>query len=163
MSAYPLEMFMDFKNSWLWLTSSRTSAILIKVSSGKLIKVGTDFKNEECSACRIRPVLIIIVWKHWRSIAQSLQSTAALMVAVRLQLYKMASSPKTFPGGIILRNLPSLETSTFPSEKERMVLLQIKERVPGSNPVTGGNIFENFHVHPRGALLRNSVLDQKIY
>ena len=48
--------------------------------------------------------------------------TYTLIVAVRLQLYKMASSPNTFPGGMILRNFPSLETSTFPSEK-RMKLL----------------------------------------
>ena len=41
-----------------------------------------------------------------------------LMVAVRLQLQRMASSPKTLPGGKTLKNLPSRETSTFPSEKE---------------------------------------------
>lgn len=29
------------------------------------------------SACRMRPVRIIMVWKHWRSMAHSLQSVAA--------------------------------------------------------------------------------------
>ena len=42
------------------------------------------------------------------------------MVAVLLQLYKMASSPNTLPGGRILRNLLSRDTSTFPSEKKRI-------------------------------------------
>ena len=38
------------------------------------------------------------------------------MVAVLLQLYRMANSPKTFPAGRMLKNLPSRETSTLPSE-----------------------------------------------
>jgi hypothetical protein len=41
------------------------------------------------------------------------------MVAVLLQLYRMASSPKTLPAGRILRNLPSLDTSTLPSVKQK--------------------------------------------
>jgi hypothetical protein len=41
--------------------------------------------------------------------------TLPLMVAVLWQLYKMASSPKTFPGEIVDKYLPSLETSTRPS------------------------------------------------
>lgn len=97
------------------------------------------------SACRMSPVRIMIVWNTWRSMAHSLQSMAAvgrtkfqlidcflfwhagggdtrnnapLMVAVRLQLYKMASSPITLPGAIVLRNLPSRDTSTLPSAKK---------------------------------------------
>ena len=46
------------------LTSSRTSAILINVSSGRSTKVGTLFRKAECSACRFKPVLIMMVWKH---------------------------------------------------------------------------------------------------
>lgn len=69
------------------------------------------------SAWRMRPVLIIIVWKHCLSIAHSLQSVAALIVAVRLQLYSIASSPSTFPGAIVLKYLFSLDTSTLPSAK----------------------------------------------
>lgn len=78
----------------------------------------------------------MIVWNTWRSMAHSLQSMAAgekcdrhprhsrhthsksispLMVAVRLQLYRMASSPITLPGAMVLRNLPSRDTSTLPS------------------------------------------------
>ncbi len=45
------------------------------------------------------------------------------MVAVLLQLYRMASSPKTFPDGKMLRNLPSLDTSTLPSEKQKKRLV----------------------------------------
>ena len=41
------------------------------------------------------------------------------MVAVRLQLYKIANSPKTFPGGSTLKKFPSRETSTFPSENKK--------------------------------------------
>lgn len=67
------------------------------------------------SACLMRPVLIIIVWKHCRSIAHNLQSVAAFIVAVRLQLYRIASSPNTFPGANVLRYLFSLDTSTLPS------------------------------------------------
>ena len=44
-----------------------------------------------------------------------------LLVAVLLQLYRMASSPKTFPGGSILKNLPCRDTSTLPSEKIKKV------------------------------------------
>lgn len=69
------------------------------------------------SACLMSPVLIMMVWKHWRSMAHNLQSVAALMVAVLLQLYNMASSPNTFLGAIVLRYLFSRETSTRPSVK----------------------------------------------
>ena len=67
------------------LTSSRTSAILSRVSSCKPAKDGTLLRNAECSACRIRPVLIIIVWKHCLSIAQSLQSTAAFRQSIYIR------------------------------------------------------------------------------
>lgn len=79
------------------------------------------------SACRMSPVLIMMVWKHWRSMAQRRQSVAALMVAVRLQLYSMASSPNTLPGAIVLRYLFSLDTSTRPSvDKEDKMTLFIE-------------------------------------
>ena len=39
-----------------------------------------------------------------------------LIVAVRLQLYRIANSPNTFPGGRTLKKFPSRETSTLPSE-----------------------------------------------
>lgn len=74
------------------------------------------------SACLISPVLIMMVWKHCRSMAQSRQSVAALMVAVLLQLYKIASSPNTLPGAIVLRYLFSRETSTLPSENKNIEL-----------------------------------------
>lgn len=67
------------------------------------------------SAWRMSPVRIMMVWKHCRSIAHRRQSVAALMVAVRLQLYRIASSPKTLPGAIVLRYLFSRDTSTRPS------------------------------------------------
>ena len=70
-----------------------------------------------CSACLMSPVLIMMVWKTCRSMAHSLQSVAALIVAVLLQLYRMASSPNTLPDGRIERNLPSRDTSTLPSKR----------------------------------------------
>lgn len=39
-----------------------------------------------------------------------------LIVAVRLQLYRIANSPNTFPGGRTLKKFPSRETSTLPSK-----------------------------------------------
>ena len=51
----------------------------MRISSCKLANDGTLLRNAECSACRIKPVLIIIVWKHCLSMAQSLQSDAAYM------------------------------------------------------------------------------------
>lgn len=78
-------------------------------------------KNSVYSACRMRPVRIMIVWKHCRSIAHSLQSVLAVMVAVRWQLYRMASSPSTFAPDSVDRYLPSRDTSTRPSaEKEKI-------------------------------------------
>lgn len=67
----------------------------------------------------MRPVRIIIVWKHCRSIAHSLQSVFAVIVAVRWQLYKMASSPSTFAPDNVDRYLPSRDTSTRPSAKKK--------------------------------------------
>ena len=69
------------------------------------------------SACRIRPVRIMMVWKHCRSIAHNLQSFTAVIVAVRWQLYRMASSPSTLAPDSVDRYLPSRETSTRPSER----------------------------------------------
>lgn len=43
-----------------------------------------------------------------------------LIVAVRLQLYKMANSPNTFPDVIVLKYLFSLLTSTRPSENKNI-------------------------------------------
>lgn len=78
------------------------------------------FKKSVYSACRIRPVHIIIVWKHCRSIAHNLQSVTAVIVAVLWQLYKMANSPKTLAPDNVERYLPSRETSTRPSRKKRI-------------------------------------------
>lgn len=38
-------------------------------------------------------------------------------VAVRVQLYRMASSPNTFAGPMLHTFLPCFETSTIPSER----------------------------------------------
>ena len=72
-------------------------AILTIVGSSSPLNVGTLFRNAVCSDCRIKPRLIIMVWNLERSIAHSLTSMAAVTVAVLLQLYNIASSPKTFP------------------------------------------------------------------
>lgn len=61
----------------------------------------------------------MIVWKHCRSIAHSLQSVFAVIVAVRWQLYKMASSPKTLAPDNVDKYLPSRDTSTRPSIKRK--------------------------------------------
>ena len=42
----------------------------------------TCLRKAVYSVCLMRPDLIMMVWKHWRSMAHSLQSVAALMVAV---------------------------------------------------------------------------------
>ena len=72
-------------------------AILTIVGSSSPLNVGTLFRNAVCSDCRIKPRLIIMVWNLERSMAHSLTSMAAVTVAVLLQLYNIASSPKTFP------------------------------------------------------------------
>lgn len=59
----------------------------------------------------------MIVWKHCRSMAHNLQSVIAVMVAVRWQLYRIASSPKTLAPDSVDKYLPSRETSTRPSAK----------------------------------------------
>ena len=70
------------------------------------------------SACRIRPVRIIIVWKHCRSIAHNLQSVIAVIVAVLWQLYKIANSPRTLAPDNVDKYLPSRDTSIRPSVKK---------------------------------------------
>lgn len=82
----------------------------------ELIILTCLFKKSVYSACLDNPVLIIIVWKHCRSIAHNWQSVAAVIVAVLLQLYKIANSPSTLTGANVLRYFPSRDTSTFPSE-----------------------------------------------
>lgn len=76
------------------------------------------FKKSVYSAWRIRPVRIIIVWKHCRSIAHNLQSCTAVMVAVRWQLYRIANSPRTFAPDNVDKYFPSRDTSTRPSENK---------------------------------------------
>ena len=45
------------------------------------------------------------------------------MVAVRLQSYNIANSPNTLPGIMVLRYLPSRDTSTLPSIKNESLEL----------------------------------------
>jgi len=71
----------------------------------------------------MRPVRIMMVWKHWRSMAHRLHSVIAVMVAVLWQLYRMASSPRTFAPERVERYLPSRETSTRPSGEEIIKLI----------------------------------------
>lgn len=79
----------------------------------------------------------MMVWKHCLSMAQRRQSVAALMVAVLLQLYKIASSPNTLPGAIVLRYLFSRETSTLPSENKNIELeSKQKEKNGGGDHIT---------------------------
>lgn len=96
-----------------------------------LCRCGTYLrKNSVYSACRMRPVRIMIVWKHCRSIAHNLQSVLAVIVAVRWQLYKMANSPSTLAPDNVDKYFPSRETSTRPSEKfEKERQKQINFRV----------------------------------
>lgn len=79
------------------------------------LSVAHLFRKSVYSAWRMRPVRIMIVWKHCRSMAQSLQSFTAVIVAVRWQLYRMANSPSTFAPDNVERYLPSRDTSTRPS------------------------------------------------
>lgn len=69
----------------------------------------------------MRPVRIIIVWKHCRSIAHNLQSLLAVMVAVRWQLYRMANSPSTLAPVNVDKYLPSRDTSTRPSVTRKKI------------------------------------------
>lgn len=78
------------------------------------------------SVCLIRPVLIMIVWKHCRSIAHSLQSVTAVIVAVRWQLYNIASSPSTFAPESVDKYFPSRDTSTLPSVNVKKKKKQMK-------------------------------------
>lgn len=87
----------------------------MSVSSGRLLNIGTLRRNSEYSAWRMRPVRIIIFWKHCRSMAHNLQSDTAVMVAVRWQLYRMANSPSTLAPDNVDKYLPSRDTSTRPS------------------------------------------------
>ena len=63
---------------------------------------------------RIYGIQIATLLLNYRTMTKLLP----LIVAVLLQLYRIANSPKTFPGGKTLKNLPSRETSTLPSEKK---------------------------------------------
>lgn len=78
----------------------------------------------------------MMVWKHCLSMAQRRQSVAALMVAVLLQLYKIASSPNTLPGAIVLRYLFSRETSTLPSENNNIELKSKQKEKNGDHITT---------------------------
>lgn len=60
----------------------------------------------------------------------TLVSVSALMVAVRVQLYRMASSPNSFPGPIDPRNSPRMVTCTSPS-----VCIQVYHIIKGKEEV----------------------------
>ena len=47
-------------------------------------------------------------------------SVRALIVAVRVQLYKIASSPKSFPGPMVPRSSPRIVTCTSPSSDVKL-------------------------------------------
>lgn len=71
------------------------------------------------SACRMRPLRIMIVWKHCLLIAHNLHSVTAVIEAVRWQLYSMASSPSTTGSANSDRYLPPRDTWIRPSVTER--------------------------------------------
>lgn len=116
------------------LTSSSTSAILQSTSSSNFFKSGTDLRNSTFSSIRCNPVRIMICWKarlsstHTRefgfiakrneNLMKKIRHSYAhkpLIEAVRLQLYKIANSPKALPADSFPKILPPTSISNSPS------------------------------------------------